>query len=219
MIKALIFLLLSQVSSAMENKKYLNVGANPISPKLLLNGEKIFPVEKDTLLTTYDGDGRKHTGWLSTDYHFVGKLENGQWQAKRIYECGNPILNPRIIIRNTGQELFNPLKQKTKCECSGKDWFFWTVGPGLIGYGGGARENIPIGIGGGVVAANLFGKSNPKIEKCKTRKKWLIRIVSAGIGWAIGNALYKPENQTRSPGTSTSSSSGGPGPIPPNGYS
>src|SRR3989344_8018340 len=96
-IKALIFLLISQVLAA-ENRKYIRVGENPVSPRLVLSGEKIFPVEKDTLLTTYDGDGRKHTGWLSTDYHFVGKLEIGQWRAARIYECGNPVLSPRIIL-------------------------------------------------------------------------------------------------------------------------
>lgn len=214
MTKILIFLLLSQVSSAAENRKYIRVGENPVKPGLVLEGEKLFRVERDTYLTTLDGSGGKHTGWLAKGFHFVGKLENEQWRAIRIYECGNPILAPRILLADMRQPLYNP-KPKTKCPCNKKDWFMWTVGPGLVGYGGGVRETLPMGVGGGLIVIDILGKSDPKKPGCKVMKKGMIGLASAGIGWLIGNALYKPERPRQNPG---SPSSGGPGPTPPNGF-
>ena len=213
MIKALIFLFLSQISLAAESRKYIRVGENPVKPGLILEGERIFQVKYDTYLTTLDKSGGKHTGWLASGYHFVGRLEDNQWRAVRIYECGNPILNPRIILKNPQEPLYNP-KPKVNCRCSGNDWFLWTVGPGLVGYGGGVRETVPMGVGGGIIVIDLLGKSDPKTRKCMVIKKGLIGAASAGIGWLIGNALYKPERPRQNPG---SPSSGGPGPTPPNG--
>ena len=102
-------------------------------------------------------------------------------------------------------------------DCSpltGKDWLLWTVGSGLIGYGGGMREGIPMGIGGGIVVTDLFGKSDPKNRKCRILKKSLISLASAGIGFLIGNSQYKSDAKKIN---SSSSGSGGPGPTPPNG--
>ena len=131
----------------------------------------------------------------------------------RIYECGNPILNPRIILGNPENGLYNP-NPRTKCPCDKKDWFLWTVGPGLVGYGGVVHETLPMGIGGGLIVIDVFGKSDPKTRKCMVIKKGFIGLASAGIGWLIGNALYKPERPRQEPG---SSNRGGPGPPPPNG--
>lgn len=214
MIKIMLFLLLSQTSSAQEMKKYIRVGENPVNPGLVLNGEKLFRVEEDTYLTTLDKSGGKHTGWLASGFHFVGKLENNRWRAVRIYECGNPILNPRILLKSPKEQLYNP-KPKANCKCSGSDWFLWTVGPGLVGYGGGAKETVPMGVGGGIIVIDLIGKSDPKTRKCMAIKKGLIGAASAGIGWLIGNALYHPERPRQNPGSP--GSSGGPGPTPPNG--
>lgn len=214
MIKILIFLLLSQTVSAQEARKYIRVGENPVNPGLVLEGEKIFQLERDIQLTTLDKSGGKHTGWIQKGFHLVGKLENEQWRAVRIYECGNPILAPRIIITGSRQPLYNP-KPKAKCPCDGSEWFTWTVGPGLLGYGGGARETLPMGIGGGLIVIGTLGKSDPKTRNCKIVKKGLIGLASAGIGWFVGNALYKPERPRQNPG---SPSSGGPGPNPPNGF-
>lgn len=205
----MIFLLLSQISLAAENRRYIRVGENPVNPGLVLEGEKVFPVERDTLLTTLDKGGRKHTGWLSDDYHFVGQKKNGQWEAVRIYECGNPILRPRIILREKG--LFNP---QTNCALENRDWLVWTVGPGLIGYGGGVRKGLPAGLGSGVLVIDLVGRPGIRKWDCRMMKRTLIGLASAGIGWLIGDALYKPENQTNRSGAY---GSGGPGPVPPNG--
>jgi hypothetical protein len=208
-----LILLLSQVSLAADDgRNYLRIGVNPVNPKLVLPGENIFPLEDDIFMTTADRYGKRHTGWLSKEYHLVGKPENGQWRAVRIYECGNPVLSSWIILKDNRRGLYNPF---TRCECDGKEWFLWSVGPGLIGYGIGAREKIPSGVGGGLIVIDLFGESDPEHRKCRIAKKGLIGIASAGIGWLIGNALYKPPSQ---PGTNnSSSSSSGPGPVPPNG--
>lgn len=213
MLKTLIFLLLSQLTLAAENRKYIRVGENPVNPGLVLAGEKIFQVENDTYLTTLDGNGKKHTGWIPRGFHFVGRLESSQWRAIRIYECGNPILNPRIILAEQREPLYNP-KPKSKCRCTGSDWFYWTVGPGLVGYGGGARETVPMGVGGGLIVIDLLGNSDPKTRNCKILKKGAIGLASAGIGWLIGNALYKPEHPNQNPGQP---GPGGRGPTPPNG--
>ncbi|GEM_PF-6398997 len=207
MFKTVIFLLLSQFSMAAENRKYIRVGENPVSPMLLLKGERIFRVENDTFLTTYDGDGKKHTGWLSTNYHFVGRRENNQWRAIRIYECGNPIVSPRIMLRTSSTG-------KPRCPLDKMDWLAWTVGPGLVGYGLGAKETVPLAVGGGVIVIDQMGKSNRKKWKCEISKKGLIGLAAAGIGYLIGDVLHKPDPQRINPG---SPNSGGPGPTPPNG--
>ena len=210
MIKVIFCLLLSQFTSAAENRKYIQVGQNPVNPRLVLNGEKIFPVREDTLLTTLDKNGHKHTGWLSDDYHFVGKLKKGRWEAVRIYECGNPIIEPRIILRERGMYW-----TRSDCPLKTRDWLVWTVGPGLMGYGGGIREGLPMGVGGGLIVIDLFGRSDKKNRKCLMIKRGLIGIASAGIGWLIGDSMYKPERPKT--GQSSPGTSGGPGPVPPNG--
>ena len=207
MLKILIFLLFSQSAIAAE-KNYIRVGENPVNPRLMLEGEKIFRLKDDILLTTIDGNGQKHTGWISNKYHLVGKYQYGNWQATRIYECGNPIIKPRIILQE-----HSTLRSRTpNCPLDGWDWFYWGVGPALIGYGAGNRENLPMGVGGGLIVIDI---TTTKRERCKILKKGLIGTAAAGIGWLIGNALYKPSPPK--PQQSTNGSPGGPGPIPPNG--
>lgn len=210
----LVPLLLSLLSpaAAENNKKYLRIGENPVNPGLILKGEKIFPLEKDIFLTTMDRNNKKSSGWLSTDYHVVGKEEGGTWLATRIYECGNPVISPRIALDNQSRKSPAP---SAKCKLDGGDWFYWSIGPGLIGYGAGAREAIPAGVGGGMIVIELFTGSDTEHKKCRFAKKSLLGLASAGIGWLVGNALYKPEKQPAA--KSPSSTSGGPGPVPPNG--
>ncbi len=214
MIKVIFCLLLSQISLAAENRKYIRVGQNPINPYILYRNEKVFPVGEDTFLTTMDKNGKRIKGWLSDDYHFVGKRKNGRWEAVRIYECGNPVISPRIVLRDKG--LFNP---RPDCPLEKKEWFMWTVGPGLIGYGGGVNKKVPVGFGGSLIVIDIFTnhkrRTDGEIRKCRAIKKVFIGAASAGIGWLIGNALRKPESRTSSSGSA--GSGGGPGPIPPNG--
>ena len=210
----LVPLLLSQLSSAAaeNNKKYLRIGENPVNPGLILKGEKIFTLEKDIFLTTIDRKNKKSSGWLSSDYHLVGKEEGGTWLATRIFECGNPILSPLITLEEKQQKTS---VRSAKCKLDGGDWFYWSVGPGLIGYGAGAKEAIPAGVGGGLIIIEFVSRSNSRRQKCRIVRRGLIGLASAGIGWLVGNALYKPEKQ---PGANyPSNSSGGPGPVPPNG--
>lgn len=199
---------------AAEGRKYIRVGQNPVNPGLVLKGEKVFPVEDDIFLTTLDRNGKKHTGWLSDSYHLVGQRKNGRWEAVRIYECGNPILSPRIVLRE--KELFNP---RPDCPLSKREWLMWTVGPGLMGYGSGIRQGVPTGVGGGLIVIDLFskseGRSDSEAKRCRMLKKAFIGAASAGIGWLIGNALYKPE--IHRPTSGASGGGGGPGPVPPNG--
>jgi len=224
----LVSLLLSQLSPAYaeSGRKYLRIGENPVEPGLVLQGEKIFSLEDDILLTTIDRNRKKHTGWLSNRYHLVGTKENGGWRAIRIYECGNPILSPRISLRDPnpkpsgcstgcGQDKRN----SSGCKLDGGDWFYWSVGGGLIGYGIGAKESVPAGVGGGLIVVERvteYGNgSNRKSWKCRFLKKGLLGLASGAIGWLVGHQLYKPKKQEIP--AAASSSSGGPGPVPPNG--
>lgn len=209
----LIPLFLSQFSIAAEdNRKYLRIGENPVNPGLILNGEKIFSLEKDIFVTTIDRNNKKSSGWLSSDYHLVGKEEGGTWLATRIFECGNPILSPRIALDDRQQK---QSATSAKCKLDGGDWFYWSIGPGLIGYGAGAREKIPASVGGGLIVIELVSGSNSGHQKCRIVRKSLLGFASAGIGWLVGNALYKSEKQRAA--NQPSNSSGGPGPVPPNG--
>ncbi|NCN52877.1 hypothetical protein GW950_00230 [Candidatus Wolfebacteria bacterium] len=226
---AVIYLFLASFSSAGQ-KNYLKVGEDPVNPYLVHKSEKVFSIKKEMKLTVLSGSGKKSTGWLSTDYHLVGAFDSRKkfWKAVRIYECGNPILSPKNInlsvkmVRaksradESNRKLISWLN-KSDCPCNFRDLATWSVGPGLLGYGLGAKSD-GMTAGGGVVTGSGFVYNRKLNDDCKKKiriKRGLIGVVFGVAGYLIGNSQRSDDKQISQPRKNP----GAPGPPPSTGAS
>lgn len=81
-----------------ETRKYIRVGASPVNPNAIYQGEEKHALDREVEVITTDRAGRHIRGWLREGEVLTYALEpsSGKWVATRIYKCGNPILN-RIV--------------------------------------------------------------------------------------------------------------------------
>ncbi|MDO8603790.1 MAG: hypothetical protein Q7K40_00005, partial [bacterium] len=73
---------------------YCRIGADPVNPGLLLEGEKIYKLPQDLRAKIGSKSGKISDCVLKAGEELViSETSTGIWRVVRIYSCGNPVLS------------------------------------------------------------------------------------------------------------------------------